>query len=321
MLVERPETASEPVTEAGRRRPLLLRDVVAPRLKNFGAAAPAGRTAERLNDLTPGHMGGAGLRDLRRDAGLRHPRPRARTEPVNGRGDPGSPKHAPRRVAGQRPAGSRRKYQRRFWGQRPRPFEHAKRARAQRDGELAPGLHPRRGDRPPRRLDADLVPTRPARLSGPHRRQRDHFHAQHRRRVDVPHPGGSPRAPPQPPGAEARDNASVRCRSPSAAPRLSRAARSRRRRPGSPPVSATTFLAAAERRWRADSIRDSALTIGHHHDDLTGPRSAKTSINGRLASRGPVEKSRAPSAHARPNETRCPSSPWRISLRCPPFAR
>ena len=33
-------------------------------------------------------MGEAGLRDLRWDAGLGHPRPRARTEPVNRRSDP-----------------------------------------------------------------------------------------------------------------------------------------------------------------------------------------------------------------------------------------
>ena len=44
-------------------------------------------------------------------------------------------------------------------------------------------------------------------------------------------------------------------------------------------------------------------------------------ITRRLASRGPVGKSRSPSAHARLNGTRCPSSLWRISLRCPPFAR
>ena len=81
-----------------------LCDVIAPSLENLGTALQQVGSLIRLNDLTPGHMGEAGLRDLRRDAGLGHPRPRARTEPVNRRGDPGSPKHAPRRVHGQLPA-------------------------------------------------------------------------------------------------------------------------------------------------------------------------------------------------------------------------
>ena len=149
----------------GNNSDLPIRNVVAPPLEDFGAALQQVGSLIRLNDLASRDVGQACLRDMRRDAGLGHPRPRARPEPVNRRVHSGTPKYAPRRVPRQQPAGLRGEHQRRFGGQRPRPLKHIECARAQRDTELAPGLHPRRPDRPPRRFH--LVPLRRERLSGP----------------------------------------------------------------------------------------------------------------------------------------------------------
>ena len=79
-------------------------DVFAPRLKDFGAALQQVGSLIRLNNPASRDVGEAGFRDLRRDARFGHPRPRARPEPVQRRVHPGTPKHAPRRVHGQRPA-------------------------------------------------------------------------------------------------------------------------------------------------------------------------------------------------------------------------
>ena len=87
MCVDRRENGLRALRGGGR---LSLRDVLAPRLENLGAALQQVGALIRLNDPASRHMGEAGLRDLRRDAGLCHPRPRARTEPVNRRGDPGA---------------------------------------------------------------------------------------------------------------------------------------------------------------------------------------------------------------------------------------
>ena len=147
-----------------------MRDVIAPRLHDLRAALQQVGPLIRLNHPASRNVGEAGFRDLRRDTGLGHPRPCARTESVNRRG-------GPRLVEGRAPArssptvrrSSRETHPRRLGRQRPRPLKHIERARAQRDTELAPGLHPRRRNRPPPRLHVDLVPKRPARLSSPHR--------------------------------------------------------------------------------------------------------------------------------------------------------
>jgi len=85
--VERAESAAEPCGGSGDRsdRGLSPRDVVAPRLKNPSAALQQVGPLIRLNGSALGNVGEAGLGNLRRDAGLGHPRPGARREPVQHR--------------------------------------------------------------------------------------------------------------------------------------------------------------------------------------------------------------------------------------------
>ena len=68
------------------------------------------------------------------------------------------------------------------------------------------------------------------------------------------------------------------------------------RTPGKPPDS---------------GFRRSDDSVTHHFKDVALlAQFTKTAVTRRLASRGPVGKSRSPSVHARLNGTRCPSSPY-----------
>ena len=121
-------------------------------------------------------------------------------------------------------------------------------------------------------------------------------------------------------------------RPPSRTVRLWPEASSRPCGPGSTPASSTNRI----HNMLNHNNKSNGLRFGYHNrNQFFGPwrlcgahvlsvrrrRRFCELITRRLASRGPVGKSRSPSAHARLNGTQCPSSLWRISLRCPPFAR
>ena len=96
--------------------------------------------------LVPRNVGDAGLRDFRRDARPGHPRPRGRPESVQRRGDPGARQGDAFARSGPPVRGG--EHQRAPGGQLARPPKLGERTRAERDGELATHLHPRRRDRP-----------------------------------------------------------------------------------------------------------------------------------------------------------------------------
>ena len=82
-----------------------LPEVLVPCLQDRGTVFQQVGSLIRLNDLAPRNMGEAGLRDLRRDSGFGHPRPRARPESVAASRRPrraGAPATAPSPAAARR---------------------------------------------------------------------------------------------------------------------------------------------------------------------------------------------------------------------------